>query len=149
MKVCRFKGCNEQVGNSRLLLCNKHNDALMAVKRPSCSSVGNWFSNITNRAKERAEKKGIDFCITTQDIYDVWPKGGKCAVSGIKLDASKGYRNSSPALDRIDPTKGYVPGNIRLISGFVNNAKGDMPDGIFNDMLLEVSKFVVDNESKM
>ena len=146
MRVCRFKHCCNEVTDRRALLCKEHIEELMKVKRPSSKSVGRWFSNIHHRALDRARDKQIPFSITVQDVYDVWPIDGKCPVSGIVLDASKGYSNTSPALDRIDPSLGYVPGNIRLISGFVNNAKGDMPDDVFNQLLLSVSKFVVSNE---
>ena len=66
-------------------------------------------------------------------------------MSGIILDASKGYMSTSPALDRIDPSLGYVPGNIRLISGMINSAKGDMPDDLFNQSFLSVCKFYLAN----
>ena len=146
MKTCRFKHCCNEVTDHKALLCEEHIEELMKVKRPSSRSVGNWFNCICSAAKGRAKQKNVPFNLTPQDIYDIWPIDGKCPKSGLDLDASSGYTSTSPALDRIDPALGYVPGNIQLVSGFVNNAKGNMPEDMFNDMFLTVSKFVVSNE---
>ena len=50
----------------------------------------------------------------------------KCPVLGIRLRQWRGYpRPSSPSLDRIVPRKGYVPGNVCVISHRANMLKGD------------------------
>jgi hypothetical protein len=71
-------------------------------------------------AKYRANKKGIPFDITEQDI--IIPE--ICPVLGI-LIMRNANRNSwnSPSLDRIIPEKGYVRGNIRVISWRANTIK--------------------------
>jgi hypothetical protein len=63
-------------------------------------------------AKNRAQRKGVDFTIKPTDI--VIPD--LCPVFGIKLNNIWGGRNmtngsraNAPSLDRIDPRKGYVP----------------------------------------
>ena len=45
---------------------------------------------------------------------------------GFKLEfGSRENRFSSPSLDRIDNTKGYVPGNLQVISYRANQLKSD------------------------
>lgn len=77
-----------------------------------------------NRAKTRANKNNIPFSITEKDI--VIPE--YCPIMGIKLEHHRGkpgaYKNS-PSLDRIIPEKGYVPGNVRVISQLANQCKGN------------------------
>jgi hypothetical protein len=47
-----------------------------------------------------------------------------CPVFGIKLSWEIGTTNmNSPSLDRIDPTKGYVKGNVMMISQLANAMK--------------------------
>lgn len=82
-------------------------------------------------AMERARKKGIEFSITKNDI--VIPE--RCPILGIEIEAGVGRkrdsdspilvgaRDSSPSLDRIDNTRGYVPGNVMVISWRANYLK--------------------------
>ena len=49
-----------------------------------------------------------------------------CPVLGIKLDwGMNGCNNNSPSLDRIDPTKGYIPGNVMTMSQLANKMKSN------------------------
>ncbi len=73
------------------------------------------------QAKWRAEQKKVDFNIEESDIVipDV------CPVLGIpiKNDSRQKVSDSSPSLDRIDSSKGYVKGNVCVISWKANNIK--------------------------
>lgn len=74
-------------------------------------------------AKNRAKKRGIAFEITASDL--LWPT--HCPVFGFELDygARKSLQNNAPTLDRIDPAKGYVKGNVQVISWRANRLKAD------------------------
>lgn len=73
-------------------------------------------------AKARSGKKGLAFNIDLEDI--VVPEF--CPVFGVKLIASEHKATDcSPSLDRIDNTKGYVKGNVQVISNKANRLKGD------------------------
>ena len=61
--------------------------------------------------KHRARKKGVPFKLTLADI--TVPEF--CPVLGIRFE--HGSRDSRPEFDRIIPEIGYVPGNVRIISG--------------------------------
>lgn len=77
---------------------------------------------ILRAARQRAVKSGIDINIGVEDI--VIPL--VCPVLGIPLAKSKRVASSnSPSLDRIDPKKGYVKGNIWVISHRANTLKSD------------------------
>jgi len=78
---------------------------------------------LLRRAKDRAAKSGVAFTITLNDIPDI-PE--VCPVFGFKLEfGSKEERFSSPSLDRKDNTKGYIPGNLQVISYRANQLKSD------------------------
>lgn len=72
-------------------------------------------------AKQRAKKKGIRFNITEKDIKI----GKRCPVLGMLFvrGINKRPMDSSPTLDRIDPKRGYTPGNIVVISSLANRIK--------------------------
>lgn len=79
-------------------------------------------------ARKRAKLGGFECTITKDDIIipDV------CPVLGIPLFARVGAGRSnrdqvehSPSLDRIDNSKGYVPGNVCVISMRANMIKNN------------------------
>lgn len=77
-------------------------------------------------AKYRSKISGITFSITKQDVIDIYPSDGKCPVLGISLAINtKTTQDDSPSLDRIIPDKGYVKGNIIVISHRANRIKND------------------------
>jgi hypothetical protein len=79
------------------------------------------------RARSRGRKAGLEATIRTKDLH--WPEC--CPVLGIKLDYDTpgGKRNSRnpalPSLDRWDNTKGYIPGNVYVISFRANMLKNN------------------------
>lgn len=80
-------------------------------------------------ARQRGRKRGIGATITPADIE--WPT--HCPVLGIELDYPErsGRRGKDlakpnwPSLDRRDPNRGYVPGNVFVISFRANTLKNN------------------------
>lgn len=73
-------------------------------------------------AKTRARRKGLEFSITSADV----PIPEFCPVLGIPLKKGIGKTNPcSPSIDRIDSSRGYVPGNVWVISYLANARKND------------------------
>lgn len=74
-------------------------------------------------ARRRAELRGIEFTIEIDDLLSC---PDICPVLGIEIKYGEG-RNSwySPSIDRFDPSKGYVKGNIRMISNRANTLKSN------------------------
>lgn len=70
---------------------------------------------------QRAKKQGLEFRITLEDIIipEVCPYMG-WAITNIY---GCGRIRSNASIDRIDPSKGYVPGNIQVISDMANRMK--------------------------
>jgi len=75
------------------------------------------------RARHRAGKKGIPFNLEPADV--VIP--ARCPVLGIKLAKGKGLcTDNSPEIDRIVAKKGYVKGNIVVVSRRANRVKSNL-----------------------
>lgn len=82
------------------------------------------IKELLTTAKGRAKRNGVEFSITYKDLMEV----SHCPLLGILLDFSingRGGKPNSPSIDRIDPTKGYVPGNVWIISAKANRMKSD------------------------
>lgn len=77
-------------------------------------------------AKKRAVDKGLPFSITVDDIKAVWPTDGTCPVLKVQLEhGARGFVDTSPTLDAFIPERGYIPGNISVISYRANRIKND------------------------
>ena len=93
------------------------------VAHPTYSRT--WFEDhlskaMLNNARKRARKKGVAFSIEESDIHI--PE--LCPIFGFRLEIGLGRSiPTSPTLDRIVSTKGYVKGNIRVISQKANQIK--------------------------
>lgn len=76
------------------------------------------------QAKRRAKQHGRDFDLTLNDIKClVVPV---CPVLGIPIRWEYSHGSSSdnsPSLDRVDNSKGYVKGNVAIISTKANTLK--------------------------
>jgi hypothetical protein len=76
-----------------------------------------WLNNI----KHRAKKRGLAFDLTVEDL----PMPKRCPIFGIQLQYHQGkFQDTSPSIDRINPAKGYVKGNVQIVSYKANRIKG-------------------------
>ena len=74
------------------------------------------------RSKSRALQKGYEHNLDLSDI--AIPT--HCPLLGIKLEVGVGGCTPySPSLDRIDPNKGYIKGNVWVISNKANSIKNN------------------------
>ena len=74
------------------------------------------------RAKSRAAHSGLEFDLNKEDIQIPT----HCPILGIPLSTHKGTsggRDNSPALDRVDNSKGYIKGNVLVVSHLANMMK--------------------------
>jgi len=84
--------------------------------RPECRLV--------ESAKATAKAKGLPFNLTSDYVRSIWNE--TCPVLGIRLKKGSGYRvDESPSLDRIVPARGYVIGNVHVISWRANRIKNN------------------------
>lgn len=75
------------------------------------------------RKKYWADRHSVPFNLKFNDI--VWPD--KCPVLGFKLNyfSDKSSQHDRASFDRLDSTKGYVKGNVVIISFRANHLKSD------------------------
>jgi hypothetical protein len=66
--------------------------------------------------------------LTLEDIPDIPTHCPVFTWIALEYRVGEGRRDNSPSLDRIDNTKGYVKGNVRVISWRANNLKGNAID---------------------
>lgn len=80
---------------------------------------------LVKRAKQRARRSGMEATITVADI--IWPT--HCPVLGVELnyggDTVDKDKTRCASLDRWDNTRGYVPGNVYVLSFRANSLKSN------------------------
>lgn len=133
----------DTLGNKRCSVCREYKPVTEFTKdkysrsglhsrcRPCNKEYGTeWDRANPQRAifrnkKGHAKSRGTEFTITFDDVS--WPL--HCPVLGLELDYShrvkKVIRPNSPSFDRIDPTKGYTPGNVIIVSQLANQIKSN------------------------
>ena len=85
-------------------------------------------NSMTGGARDRAKEKSLPFDLDVQYVRSLVTS--HCPVLQVELDWSL-YQNNGkipfnrPTLDRIDPSKGYVKGNVWIISSKANRIKSD------------------------
>jgi hypothetical protein len=86
----------------------------------------NWEQNnpekyLLQKARSNAKYSKLEFNLELSDI--IIP--GVCPYLNMKLDKVGSKSRYLPSIDRIDPTKGYVKGNVQIISLKANIMKQD------------------------
>ena len=115
---------------ARRLECQNRAQRNWRAKNPGITAAYALKSYYMNRekrlfsqAKTRAKRSELEFNIELSDI--AIPE--YCPALGLKLSTQPAGRKwgsaNSPSIDRIDPNKGYVKGNIQVISWRANSLK--------------------------
>lgn len=142
MKTCCR--CNGMKPLSQFHVDNKRKDR----RQPYCKSCQSkerlkYHAKYPHKAayndtRKRARKIGVDFDLTYAQYENIIESTPFCPMLGLPLERG-GDRYTSPSIDRIDNTKGYVLGNIRCTSTLFNNMKGKMSD----DELVRVCRKII------
>lgn len=99
----------------------------VALKLRDRKTLQLWRQNNTAHflwlsAKGSAKRRGIEFTIEKHDVVVPFV----CPYLGLELHrevTDGGRHHLSPSIDRIDNSKGYVPGNVEVISYLANLMK--------------------------
>ena len=81
-----------------------------------------WAHDTYGNAKKRATAAGLEFSLTKDALLSML--GGSCPLLGIPLTLGQSKSvDSSPTVDRKDPTKGYTIENCWVVSAKANRIK--------------------------
>lgn len=72
-----------------------------------------------------AQTRGLEFSISLECIWDIFEQQNRrCALSGVLISFGPGPQTAS--LDRIDPSLGYISGNVQWVHKKINIIKMDL-----------------------
>lgn len=88
--------------------------------------------------RKRARQRKIAFGLTCDGLAEMLCRQEwRCAITGLRFETrsiagAKAFRDPfRPSVDRIDPPRGYIDGNCRLVCTAVNFAIGEWGEEIF------------------
>ena len=89
-------------------------------KRRKNTYDNNPISRMLMNSKSRSRQYNIPFNITLEDV----PIPKLCPILGVPLVLGKANNYEfAPSIDRIDSNKGYIKGNVKVISALANRMK--------------------------
>lgn len=99
--------------------------------------------------KRRARENGMEFALTKADI--VFPERCECCgqIMEIGTTPNGGPTRNSPSVDRIDSSRGYVPGNIAFICHRCNVLKKDGTIAEFEQILAYMKEKLSRQETRL
>jgi hypothetical protein len=82
--------------------------------------------------KLKAARTDMEWDIDKDHVKELWQKqDGRCALSGVFMTwhAGEGRQDLNASIDRKDPNKGYIIGNVQLVTQRVNTIKHTLGEG--------------------
>jgi hypothetical protein len=129
--------CNKRTGNyfSYCKVCQRYSREKRVEANP--------FKYLASSLRERGKRDGIKVSDIDWESYlkNLYNKDNKCKVTGFKMNFK---RNDllRVSVDRINNDRGYVKGNIRLVTRWANNARNNMKIENFDPKIKSLMKFI-------
>jgi hypothetical protein len=116
--------------------CGSNNRGFRGYKRITGSYIGRLRKGALDRGLEATLLDGSLENLKYLDsiVTDVCPFSG----FALRFPSRSRDRMSTASLDRIDPAKGYIMGNVRWVHRDVNEMKWDLTDNEFMSLIKDI-----------
>lgn len=116
-KVYYKKVNGDPIGDGHRSICRSCDNLTRKLAYDS-----NPITRMLKNAKGRSKQYNMEFNITSADV----PIPEKCPILEITLVLGKANMyDFAPSIDRLDSSKGYVKGNVRVVSFMANKMKSN------------------------
>lgn len=124
-------GCKSPVKkNNRVLLKTVIPVKVVLVSDEHAEITQGWW----DARKKSAESRGKEFTITPEYALEVLrSQNYKCYYTDISLNVRRSKQGNA-SIDRIDSSKGYIPGNIQWVDKRVNFMKQSYSHEVFVEL---------------
>jgi hypothetical protein len=87
-----------------------------------------YFKQRVNGLRSTAKKKNLDFDLDYRYLLDLYEsQDRKCYYTGEEIVHNEGvFQMNSISIDRLNPSEGYVKGNVTMCSFAVNSFKNNL-----------------------
>ena len=99
-----------------------------------------WWQAKIGREFQQKSRATIPVEIDMEYAWDLFLKQNrKCALTGLELTFARPLSKGTASLDRIDNTRGYVPGNVQWVHKTINMMKRIYDEDYFIEMCVLVA----------
>lgn len=113
-------------------------------QHPCWRGCGEISKDLFNSYRNSATARNLEFNVTIEHMWEVFLKQERrCALTGWDIYFPPTYRRKTEKTaspDRIDNSKGYIPGNIQWIHQDVNYIKSDLDSEYFLKICKDIAK---------
>jgi len=104
-------------------------------KRKRWSSSYKEYLTVLHNQSRSKRKQTMEWLISADYLICLWEqRSGKCARSGVQLTHHRdgsGAKEFNAPIDRIDPDRGYLPGNVQLVCYRINILRHTLSTDMF------------------
>lgn len=111
-RLCSVRFCRKPRRKCRSL-CQNHHQIAWRLRNPTKAA----YANIRQKARQRGIRFALEFAYFEQLVR------ATAEATGMDYVEGRGRSPGALQIDRIDFTKGYEPGNLRVTTTTVNAAK--------------------------
>lgn len=149
---CLCECGNRYIASSSVLGAGKQKSCGCYKKRKGIKSTywkgegdisGSYYANLKSQAKFRK----LEFNLTLKWMWNLFvEQNKKCALSGIDLMFNIGsyqsqtHNKGTASLDRIDPSAGYIIGNVQWVHKDINFMKQELSQEKFIELCKKVTE---------
>lgn len=101
-------------------------EQLTFVAHKRTKSVRSYLAYLRGKAAQRKKSSEV---LSLEELELLWAtQRGRCALTGwlMTMELASGVVPTNCSLDRIDPNRGYEPGNVQLVCRAANIAKSNL-----------------------
>ncbi len=138
-KTCLRKS---KTAETRLIYRNKDREHYRKLKQTSRHR--NKENLLVKNARKRAKQFNLEFDLVKDDIFIP----SICPVLGINIISDSENKDNRPTLDRKDNNRGYIKGNVFVISHRANRLKRDGSKEEINKMADGYRNLIKDKSKK-
>jgi len=114
--------------------------------KQKCGDDYSPFRVFFSTTKKNSQHKKLSFDLDLVFLKNLWEtQEGKCKITSIPMILSpsryrKVFKPDSASIDRIDPTEGYIKGNVQFVCLSINYARNRFNDKDFLVFLNKIRK---------
>lgn len=136
----RYKKANkDKVSSERKRHYQKHKEKILSRMEQERTGKEGYIKTMLSAAKHRAKNASLEFDLDLEYLLSI--ATDHCPIDGTPFDWLRQLKQdkllnlATPSLDRIDSSKGYIKGNVKIIGWKWNYKKSNMN---LDDLLLLV-----------